>query len=699
MTNISCIFLFAETAMDKSRMLEIPVWVDNTQKWLSGLSKRTTCDDIIYAILYNENRHETDNTDSYAIFERWKGVEKALQGRTKILRVWRNWASEQANVRFVMRRIDDIVTSGEYLITKRRYKRWRHKRRYEHCCSQQNMCQGHGYDCTAQKQGSSLPCQCNSCRHVCPSGKSIGLTKSGEALDHDKLRRLQKLIRSVMMQEKKVKSMADRLEETELLIEKYEAKIHFHRTRKKGINYVQRSLLHDSTSTSEDSLDEFINKANIDLLDEYVEACDKLINVWESIITEENTIEKLMSLIRQHGIEPCTALPECNQYCNIERTKNRGLRLESEVSEEDWMIAWNRSASTLDDMTEPEIEAVNREFNRVMTLSVIQNITAEQLDKEMKKYERQMAEKGSLISSLEHELKLVETEEPIAKTLQESDSSDHFESRVIAPEDSRILVDNGDFEVTVVDLQERSSSLGTCPKSETECIIDNTVLDVKNALSTNGSTESILPKNETEYHLKNNSNDVVYNKSTVNTKTNTNISNNNKQLVSHRKGPRVGIVGGALRSDFSRTKSKRDWLTVLPSLDKNGSKETPLYSELSQTDLTTQASNLKSNTDKNRGNEIRDQSPADTTLCIKQQPHSFVSQRQAISEEEVVENSHLALSFLDNSQLLVTSNSGASASCPIFKLDKSDDTDSTSDTGLGSMNSDEFNNIPIETLV
>ena len=87
--------------------------------------------------------------------------------------------------------------------------------------------------------------------------------------------------------------MANRLEETELLIEKYEAKIPIHRTRKRALTWP----LYYSTSTNKDSLDEFINKANIDLIDDYVKTCDQL-----------------MLIIRQHEIEPCTALSECNQY-------------------------------------------------------------------------------------------------------------------------------------------------------------------------------------------------------------------------------------------------------------------------------------------------------------------------------------------------------------------------------------------------
>ncbi|KAK3102268.1 hypothetical protein FSP39_010087 [Pinctada imbricata] len=68
---------------EQNLVVEIPVWVCGTQKWVTGLTKRTTCDDVIYALIYNEGLHELDNTDRYTIYERWRDVERPVTGSHK----------------------------------------------------------------------------------------------------------------------------------------------------------------------------------------------------------------------------------------------------------------------------------------------------------------------------------------------------------------------------------------------------------------------------------------------------------------------------------------------------------------------------------------------------------------------------------------------------------------------------------------
>ena len=70
---------------------DIPIWIDGAQKWMTGLTRRTTCDDVIYALLHARGLLETDSTDNYAVFERWRAVERPLQGRTKIVKVSRHF--------------------------------------------------------------------------------------------------------------------------------------------------------------------------------------------------------------------------------------------------------------------------------------------------------------------------------------------------------------------------------------------------------------------------------------------------------------------------------------------------------------------------------------------------------------------------------------------------------------------------------
>lgn len=82
---------------------EIPVFVNNEQRFISGITQDTTCFDLIEALLEDEIVKEKPEFSSkspkdYVIVERWKKVEQVLDGRTKILKIWNAWGSAQQEV-------------------------------------------------------------------------------------------------------------------------------------------------------------------------------------------------------------------------------------------------------------------------------------------------------------------------------------------------------------------------------------------------------------------------------------------------------------------------------------------------------------------------------------------------------------------------------------------------------------------------
>jgi len=94
---------------------ELPVWIKGEQRWISGVTEATTCLDLIEALLIDEGviKQSTasadDNNNSainmyptrvndYVIIERWRRVEQVLDGRTRILKIWTAWGTEQAEV-------------------------------------------------------------------------------------------------------------------------------------------------------------------------------------------------------------------------------------------------------------------------------------------------------------------------------------------------------------------------------------------------------------------------------------------------------------------------------------------------------------------------------------------------------------------------------------------------------------------------
>ena len=98
--------------------------ISNLLFQLTGLTKRTTCDDVIYALLSHDSLHAGLDLTAYAIHERWRGVERPLSGRTKIMKVWRTWGSEARNVKLYLRKVENILdTSSEVSHTRRPRKR------------------------------------------------------------------------------------------------------------------------------------------------------------------------------------------------------------------------------------------------------------------------------------------------------------------------------------------------------------------------------------------------------------------------------------------------------------------------------------------------------------------------------------------------------------------------------------------------
>lgn len=96
---------------------EIPVWVNSRLRWVTGIGRKTTCDDVIAVLLRCEEDGRTPSEGmtstllpeghGLAIMERWRRMERPLDGRSRILRVWNAWGDAQNEVRFTLKRISD----------------------------------------------------------------------------------------------------------------------------------------------------------------------------------------------------------------------------------------------------------------------------------------------------------------------------------------------------------------------------------------------------------------------------------------------------------------------------------------------------------------------------------------------------------------------------------------------------------------
>lgn len=112
---------------------EIQVTVCNEEKVVCGVTKHTTCADMVQALLEDHKaipeskRLLHGDTKDFCLVERWKGFERALPPLTRILRLWNAWGDQKPLIQFVLVKTSDFVPqSGKKAVKSKgaKPKRW-----------------------------------------------------------------------------------------------------------------------------------------------------------------------------------------------------------------------------------------------------------------------------------------------------------------------------------------------------------------------------------------------------------------------------------------------------------------------------------------------------------------------------------------------------------------------------------------------
>lgn len=94
---------------------EIQVSVCNEEKVVCGVTKHTTCADMIQALLDDHKsipeskRLLHGEPKDFCLVERWKGFERALPPLTRILRLWYAWGDQRPLIQFILVKTSDFV--------------------------------------------------------------------------------------------------------------------------------------------------------------------------------------------------------------------------------------------------------------------------------------------------------------------------------------------------------------------------------------------------------------------------------------------------------------------------------------------------------------------------------------------------------------------------------------------------------------
>lgn len=271
---------------------KISVWVCREEKLVSGLTKRTTCADVIRVLLDEQNLVElslSGSPRSYCMVEKWRGFERILPNKTKIMRLWSAWGEEQENVRFVLVKNEASVPSSGPRSAEARV-----------VLSKESPC---AYKGTAKvTMALSQEKQRRIVRKAFRKLDKINKKKAQSvSKDASSMEKMETMVHLVVSQDHTIRQQVQRIKELDMEIDRYEAKVHFDRMKMHGINYVQDTYLVD-TNPDKALLGEGDNVSSAEALaqfEEYAERCEEMIKLQEQLTEQEALMESITTEIQE----------------------------------------------------------------------------------------------------------------------------------------------------------------------------------------------------------------------------------------------------------------------------------------------------------------------------------------------------------------------------------------------------------------
>lgn len=311
--------LIGDFAME-SEESTLSVFVGREEKLVFGLSKRTTCADVVQVLLEEQNSERgaaslSGCAQSHCIVEKWRGFERILPNKTKILRLWDAWAEEQGNVKFVL-------VKGEASLANHGPRSA--EARVVH--SKRSPCLASG-TVPCPMRGISPEKQRRVVRKAFRKLAKLNNSKRTRAARRDasSVERMETLAHLVISQDHTIRQQIQRISELDAEIERYEAKTHLQRIKTHGINYVQDTYLAARSSREEDKE---LSAETLAKLEEYAQQCEEVVRVQEELWGQEALVDTIsMQLqeelnrrwmqrrreeLRRNGAEPQGAEPSQN---------------------------------------------------------------------------------------------------------------------------------------------------------------------------------------------------------------------------------------------------------------------------------------------------------------------------------------------------------------------------------------------------
>ncbi|XP_029010374.1 ras association domain-containing protein 10 [Betta splendens] len=276
---------------------KLSVWVCREEKLVSGLTKRTTCADVAKVLLDDQNLRQgaaaamlSGCPQSYCVVEKWRGFERILPNKTKILRLWSAWGDEQENVRFVLVKNEASLPNNGPRSAEARVVQSRDS-------GPGGVLKGPGRTCWSAANLSQEK-QRRVVRKAFRKLDKMNRKKEQTACkDGSSVDKMETLVHLVISQDHTIRQQIQRIRELDREIERYEAKVHFERIQRHGANYVQDTYMVESSSDA--SAQPHCTAEALAQYEEYARQCEEVVQLQEELTERQALVESITGTIQE----------------------------------------------------------------------------------------------------------------------------------------------------------------------------------------------------------------------------------------------------------------------------------------------------------------------------------------------------------------------------------------------------------------
>lgn len=304
---------------------KISVWVCREEKLVSGLTKRTSCADVVKVLLEDQNLQQGASAamlsgapQSYCLVEKWRGFERILPNKTRILRLWSAWGDEQENVRFVLVKSDASLPNNGPRSAEARVVPSRESGgpggalkgpSGKSCWSGGSAGAGTAAAAANMSQEKQRRIVRKAFRKLDKMNKKK--TEQSASKDKDSVEKMETLVHLVISQDHTIRQQVQRIKELDREIERYEAKVHLDRIQRHGVNYVQDTYMVESSSSSSSSSTSSSTDAPapsdckrkaaeaLAQFEEYTRRCEEVVRLQEELTEREALVESITGEIQE----------------------------------------------------------------------------------------------------------------------------------------------------------------------------------------------------------------------------------------------------------------------------------------------------------------------------------------------------------------------------------------------------------------